>query len=161
MKDVMEKIENSIWMNCSSSSVRRASRQLGQLYGDAMGLTDLRGTQFTLLTQIRYLDEPTQKMLAQAMVMDLSALGHTLKPLIRDGLVELAPDEKDRRAKRVRLTPEGLARQTELVGQWQEAQRRFDAVLGAEKSAELRRTLAFVASEEFAKAYAAAGKKGD
>jgi hypothetical protein len=48
-----------------------------------------------------------------------------------------------------------------MVANWQEAQRRFDAVLGAEKSAELRRTLAFIASEDFAKAYAAAGKKGD
>jgi DNA-binding MarR family transcriptional regulator len=95
------------------------------------------------------------------MVMDLSALGHTLKPLIRDGLVELVPDETDRRARRVRLTAAGRARQAELVAIWQEAQRRFDKVLGAEKSAELRRTLAFISSEEFAKAYAAAGKKDD
>lgn len=159
MKDNMTKIEDSIWMHCSSSSVRRASRQLGQLYDDAMGLTDLRGTQFSLLTQIKYLSEPTQKTLAQAMVMDLSALGHTLKPLIRDGLLELVPDDKDRRAKRVRLTADGMARQAELVASWQEAQRRFDTVLGAEKSAELRRTLAFIASEEFAEAYTAAGEK--
>jgi DNA-binding MarR family transcriptional regulator len=160
-RNVMEKIEDGIWMRCSSSSVRRASRQLGQLYEDAMGLTDLRGTQFSLLTQIRYLEEPTQKALAQAMVMDLSALGHTLKPLIRDGLVELVPDETDRRAKRVRLTAAGSLRQAELVASWQEAQRRFDKVLGAEKSAELRRTLAFISSEEFVKAYAAAGETSD
>lgn len=153
--------KDSIWAHCSSSSVRRASRQLGQLYGDAMGLSDLRGTQFSLLTQIGYLKEPTQKELAQSMVMDLSALGHTLKPLIRDGLVEIIPDEKDRRAKRVRLTSAGSTRQAELVENWKEAQRRFDAVLGAEKSAELRRTLAFIASDEFAYAYEKAGKKGD
>ena len=161
MKGVMEKIEDSIWMRCSSSSVRRASRQLGQLYEDAMGLTDLRGTQFSLLSQINHLQEPTQKALAQAMVMDLSALGHTLKPLIREGLVELVADEKDRRAKRVRLTSLGRSRQAELVGRWREAQNRFDKVLGAEKSAELRRTLAFISSEEFAKAYAAGNDTGD
>ncbi|GEM_PF-405877 len=157
----MEKLEDSIWAHCSSSSVRRASRQLGQLYDDAMGLTDLRGTQFSLLTQIGYLQEPTQKELARAMVMDLSALGHTLKPLIRDDLVELVPDENDRRAKRVRLTATGSAKQAELVANWREAQRRFDAVLGAERSAELRRTLSFIASEDFAKAYEAAGKTAD
>jgi DNA-binding MarR family transcriptional regulator len=157
----MEKLEDSIWAHCSSSSVRRASRQLGQLYDDAMGLSDLRGTQFSLISQIAYLQEPTQKELAKAMVMDLSALGHTLKPLIRDDLVELVPDEKDRRAKRVRLTPYGRARQAEMVVNWREAQRRFDAVLGTEKSAELRRTLAFIASEDFAEAFAAAGRKGD
>jgi DNA-binding MarR family transcriptional regulator len=161
MMEAMETIKNDIWMHCSSSSVRRASRQLTQLYADAMGFTDLRGTQFSLLTQISFLREPTQKALAQAMVMDLSALGHTLKPLIRDGLVELVPDDKDRRAKRVRLTLAGSQLQAELVASWKEAQRRFDAVLGAEKSAELRRTMAFLASEEFAKAYAAADGKGD
>ncbi len=160
MIEAMDKLENSIWAHCSSSSVRRASRQLGQLYDDAMGLSDLRGTQFSLLTQISYLQEATQKELAKAMVMDLSALGHTLKPLIRDELVELVPDEKDRRAKRVRLTAAGRAKQADLVKNWQEAQRRFETVLGAEKSAELRRTLAFIASEDFAKAYAAAGQKG-
>ncbi|AYD00531.1 MarR family winged helix-turn-helix transcriptional regulator [Neorhizobium sp. NCHU2750] len=151
-----KKIEDNIWFHCSNSSVRRAARQLRQLYGDAMGMTDLRGTQFSLLSQIRHLKEPTQKELAQVMIMDLSALGHTLKLLIRDGLVELVPDEKDRRARRVRLTPAGEQRQDELVAAWQNAQRRFDKVFGAERSEEFRRALAFIASDEFAAAYAAA-----
>lgn len=157
----MDRPEDNIWMHCSSSSVRRASRQLSQLYDDIIGGAGLRGTQFSLLTQILYGNEPTQKSLAEAMVMDLSALGHTLKPLIRDGLVELVPDEKDRRAKRVRLTDVGRDLQADLVEKWREAQSRFDAVLGIEKSEELRRTLAFISSAEFAQAFEKAGKTGD
>lgn len=156
----MDRQEEGIWLHCSSSSVRRASRQLSQLYDDIMNGAGLRGTQFSLLTQILYGNEPTQKALAEAMVMDLSALGHTLKPLIRDGLVELVPDEKDKRAKRVRLTVAGRSAQAELVGKWRDAQRRFDAVLGIEKSEELRKTLAFIASAEFAEAFENGGGSG-
>jgi DNA-binding MarR family transcriptional regulator len=145
--------EDGIWLHCSNSAVRRASRHLGQLYEDAMGDTGLKGTQFSLMSQIARSNEPTLKNLAEAMVMDLSALGHTLKPLIRDGLVELVADAQDRRAKRVRLTETGAARQRDLTARWQIAQDRFDKAFGKEKSEELRRTLAFISSGEFAKVF--------
>ncbi|MEN3146471.1 MarR family winged helix-turn-helix transcriptional regulator [Neorhizobium sp. IRAMC:178] len=152
-QDKQGQIEDGIWLHCSNSAVRRASRQLGQLYEDAMGDTGLKGTQFSLMSQIAGSDEPTLKNLADAMVMDLSALGHTLKPLIRDGLVELVPDAQDRRAKRVRLTDTGAATQLDLTTRWQVAQDRFDKAFGKDKSEELRRTLAFISSGEFAKAF--------
>ncbi|CDZ27661.1 MarR family winged helix-turn-helix transcriptional regulator [Neorhizobium galegae] len=152
-QDKQGQTEDGIWLHCSNSAVRRASRHLGQLYEDAMGDTSLRGTQFSLMSQIARSNEPTLKNLAEAMVMDLSALGHTLKPLIRDGLVELVPDAQDRRAKRVRLTDMGAATQRDLTARWQIAQDRFDKAFGKEKSEELRRTLAFISSDEFAKAF--------
>jgi len=152
-----DKPTDSLWLHCSNTAVRRASRQLNQLYEDAMGDTGLKGTQFSLLSQIGYSNEPSLKVLAETMVMDLSALGHTLKPLIRDGLVELFPDTKDKRVKRVRLTDAGAAAQHDLVARWRVAQDRFDAAFGKEKSDELRRTLAFISSPEFAKAF---GNKG-
>ncbi|MCJ9754407.1 MarR family winged helix-turn-helix transcriptional regulator [Neorhizobium sp. BETTINA12A] len=145
--------EDGVWLHCSNTAVRRASRHLGQLYEDAMGDTGLKGTQFSLISQIAGSNQPTLKNLAEAMVMDLSALGHTLKPLIRDGLVELVPDPQDRRAKRVRLTETGAAIQRDLTVRWQTAQDRFDKAFGKEKSEELRRTLAFISSDEFAKAF--------
>jgi DNA-binding MarR family transcriptional regulator len=157
MKDDMvqddETVEDGVWLYCNNSAVRRAARQLGQLYDEAMGKTGLKGTQFSLMTQIGGSDEPTVKALAGAMVMDLSALGHTLKPLIRDGLVELVPDQKDRRAKRVRLTAEGVLRQQEMMALWQQAQDRFDASFGRERAEELRRTLAFLSSPAFAESF--------
>ncbi|MCJ9674108.1 MULTISPECIES: MarR family winged helix-turn-helix transcriptional regulator [unclassified Neorhizobium] len=145
--------EDGVWLHCSNTAVRRASRHLGQLYEDAMGDTGLKGTQFSLISQIAGSNQPTLKNLAEAMVMDLSALGHTLKPLIRDGLVELVPDPQDRRAKRVRLTETGAATQRDFTARWQIAQDRFDKAFGKEKSEELRRALAFISSGEFAKAF--------
>jgi DNA-binding MarR family transcriptional regulator len=150
----MEEQQNGIWMHCTNSAIRRASRQLGQLYDAAMGDTGLKGTQFSLMSQIGLDGAPTLKALAETMVMDLSALGHTLKPLIRDGMVELVPDPRDRRVKRVRLTEMGAAKQADMLARWQVAQARFDQIFGAEKSLEIRKTLAVISSPEFADAFA-------
>jgi len=144
---------DAIWMYCTNSAIRRAARQVGQLYEDAMGDTGLKGTQFSLLSQIRYDGQPSMKALAETMRMDLSALGHTVKPLIRDGFVEMTTDPDDRRVKRVRLTKLGEAKQEELVAKWRVAQARFDRVFGTEKSAEIREVLAFISSPEFAEAF--------
>ncbi len=148
-----EKHETGTWSECSGAAVRRASRQLGQLYDDVLAPSGLRTTQFSLLTQILVGETPPLKSLAEAMVMDLSALGHTLKPLIRDGLVELVPDAKDRRVKRVRLTGQGQRKRDEAHSLWEQAQARFDAAFGAEQSAALRRAMAVIATPEFAQAF--------
>jgi DNA-binding MarR family transcriptional regulator len=146
------------WDFCTNAAIRRASRRVGQLYDDAIAPSGLRTTQYTLLAQIRLLGEPTLRQLANALVMDLSALGHTLKPLERDGYVTLVPDEKDRRARRARLTPKGLARLAEATALWHKAQSRFDAEFGAKKSAALRRALDLISSDEFAEKFTAASQ---
>ena len=140
-------------MHCSNTAIRRASRQLGQLYDDCMEGTGLKGTQFSLLSQIAASGEPALKQLAEAMVMDLSALGHTLKPLIRDGYVELVPDAEDRRVKRARLTELGQRTRAALLENWRDAQDRFDRVFGKEPSADIRKALALISSPEFAAAF--------
>ncbi|TIV10366.1 MAG: winged helix-turn-helix transcriptional regulator [Mesorhizobium sp.] len=123
----------------------RAARSLGRFYDDALGPTGLKSTQFGLLFQIRVSDEPAMGAIAEALIMDLSALGHTLKPLIRDGYVETFPDKDDRRVKRVRLTPRGQAKLDEALKLWSVAQRQFEEKLGAEQAAKLRAALDVVA----------------
>ncbi|TGR74538.1 MarR family transcriptional regulator, partial [Mesorhizobium sp. M2D.F.Ca.ET.223.01.1.1] len=77
--------------------------------------------------------------------LPISALGHTLKPLIRDGYVETFPDKDDRRVKRVRLTPRGQAKLDEALKLWSVAQRQFEDKVGAEQAAKLRAALDAVA----------------
>lgn len=154
---MMSKVEDGIWMHCSNTAIRRAARQLGQLYDDCMEGTGLKGTQFSLLSQIAASGEPALKQLAEAMVMDLSALGHTLKPLIRDGYVELVPDAEDRRVKRARLTAMGRKTQQDLIANWRDAQSRFDHAFGKEQSEDIRKALAFMSSPDFAKAFRTGG----
>lgn len=141
------------WAVCSNSALRRATRQLGQLYEDVFAPSGLRGTQFSLMTQIHMNGGPSLKFLADGLVMDLSALGHTLKPLIRDGLVKLEPDAKDKRVKRAMLTPAGIAKWEEGNRLWAEARDRFENAFGAEAAAELRNTLNRISSAEFAESF--------
>jgi DNA-binding MarR family transcriptional regulator len=150
---MMAKADDRIWMHCSNTAIRRAARRLGQLYDDCMEGTGLKGTQFSLLSQIAASGEPALKQFAEAMVMDLSALGHTLKPLIRDGYVELVPDAEDRRVKRARLTALGVKTQKALLANWRDAQSRFDEAFGKERSEDIRNALAVISSAEFAAAF--------
>ena len=138
---------------CKHIVIRKATRQLGLLFDGIMTSTDLKATQCGLLMQIEAMRMPTMKDLAKTLVMDLSALGHTLKPLIRDGYVVLVPDKDDRRSKRVDLTDGGIGKVAEIKQLWREATVRFETALGIERAQALRATLSIVASDEFGQAF--------
>ncbi len=137
---------------CSNGAIRRAARRMGQIYDDAFAPAGLKGTQYSLLSQIFRLQGPTMRGLAQELVMDLSALGHTLKPLERDGYVELTVDATDRRCRRVNLTENGVRKYQEARKIWERIRSAFDDVYGVEEAAQLRATLDYVASAKFAAA---------
>ena len=139
--------------DCNNSMRRRASRMLGQLYDDALSPSGLKATQHGLLAQILMMDDPTLRELAEEIVMDLSALGHTLKPLIRDGYVALVPDKKDGRVKHATLTKAGKRKLEQTIKLWSEAQRRFEAVFGEKRAASLRDILEELSSETFRQSY--------
>jgi DNA-binding MarR family transcriptional regulator len=84
--------------------------------------------------------------LATVLIMDLSALGHTLKPLIRDGYVETVADKDDRRIRRVRLTKSGEKKLAEAMKLWKVAQQRLEERIGAEKAERLRAALDEIAN---------------
>lgn len=138
---------------CTYAALRRATRRLGQIYDEAVAGSGLKSTQVSLLYQIRRLEQPTVRQLANELVMDLSALGHTLKPLERDGLVDLHTDTRDRRAKRVHLTAQGEANLDLALSLWRAVHRRSEEILGAQKAAELREMLDWMASQPFAQRF--------
>ncbi len=143
---------------CSSSELRKATRRLSQLFDDVLEPSALKATQHSLLTQIATRRAPTMKALAGALLMDLSALGHALKLLERDGFVALVRDERDRRSKRVTLTQAGETKLRETTELWRVAQTRFEAAFGARKAAKLHRALDLLASDAFVEAFATATK---
>ena len=134
---------------CNNAALRRAARKLGQFYDDVLAPSGLKATQQGLLYQIHIGNEPAMGAIATALIMDLSALGHTLKPLIRDGYVETFADPDDRRIKRVRLTPQGLAKLDEAMKLWKTAQGRFEEVVGKDQSERLRVALDDIAALDF------------
>ncbi|WP_192182831.1 MarR family winged helix-turn-helix transcriptional regulator [Mesorhizobium amorphae] len=134
---------------CNNATLRRAGRKLGRFYDDVLAPSGLKGTQYGLLYQIHIGSEPAMGAIAEALIMDLSALGHTLKPLIRDGYVETFADKDDRRVKRVRLTPQGGLKLDEATKLWTIAQQRFEAMLGKDQAAKLRAALDEIATLDF------------
>lgn len=142
----MMEAEQAGFSRCNNATLRRTARRLGRFYDDALAPSGLKGTQFGLLFQISVGSEPAMGAIAEALIMDLSALGHTLKPLVRDGYVETFPDKDDRRIKRVKLTPSGQAKLDEAIRLWSLAQRQFEDRIGAERAAKLRAMLDEVAA---------------
>lgn len=126
---------------CNYATLRRAARKLGQFYDDIVAPSGIKATQQGLLYQIHATGEPTMGEIASAMIMDLSALGHTLKPLMRDGYVETVTDKNDRRIRRVRLTKAGEKKLAEAMKLWKVAQQRLEDRIGAAKAQKLRAAL--------------------
>jgi DNA-binding MarR family transcriptional regulator len=88
--------------------------------------------------------------------MDLSALGHTLKPLIRDGFVRTSPDPSDRRAQ-LHLTKKGEARREEAGVLWRDAQGRVDDFFGKDDAAAMRGMMNRISSSEFEDSFLGGG----
>jgi DNA-binding MarR family transcriptional regulator len=93
---------------CTETSLRRAARRLGRLYDEAVAPSGINATQAGLLAQIagdRRPEGPTLQDLAERLGIQISALTHALRPLVRDGLVEVRQDAHDKRTKHGVLTP--------------------------------------------------------
>jgi DNA-binding MarR family transcriptional regulator len=134
---------------CHCTTLRKASRHLSQLYDDALVDSGLKTTQRSILSQIARSEPTTVRRLADAMVMDASALAHNLKPLERDGLIAIGVDPKDRRSRRIILTDLGHSKLRESEAAWAAAQRGFEAAFGKVASRSLREALVYLVSEEF------------
>ncbi|MER8865556.1 MarR family winged helix-turn-helix transcriptional regulator [Mesorhizobium sp. M0751] len=149
---------------CTNSSLRRAARRLGQLYDEALVPTGLTSTQTLLLGQIDGLgaiygeDGPTLQVLAGRLAIQISALTHALRPLVRNGLVEVRQDVHDRRTKHAVLTPLGKTRYQQAFVVWVEANQRVEAILGTAAAEKLRSLADDVASQDFLDAYVSGAK---
>ena len=131
---------------CFVGAARKASRRLTQFYDDALEPCGLRSTQYSILSELtRFAVPPTLAELASALVSDRSAVGHNLRPLIRDGYLALEPGAEDRRERRIVLTPQGQSKHREARDLWQAAQNEFLAVYGKDHSKSLRAALLDIA----------------
>jgi DNA-binding MarR family transcriptional regulator len=135
---------------CNVTAIRRASRRVTQFYDSALEPSGLRCTQLAILTRLARKESAplTMRELAEALVLDRSALGHNLRPLLRDGFIVLRESPRDRRRSHVVLTPLGRAKTRAATKLWQGAQDRFEAGIGVAKSARIRKLMAYVADAE-------------
>ena len=143
---------------CTVTPLRLAARRLEQLYDEALAPLGLKATQLALIAGIHRLtgadqQGPTLQDLAAHLAIQLSALTHALRPLVRDGIVELRQDAQDRRTKHSVLTSLGKTRLSEGIVRWAATNDQVGVVLGSASAATLRALADQVASDAFLIAY--------
>lgn len=117
---------------CAVFNLRKAARAVTQRYEEIMKPSGLLPTQFTLLMAICALGPVTISRLAEALLMDRTTLTRNLKPLERDGLLEVMPG-KDQRSREARLTEQGRRQLEQALPLWRQAQNRMRRAFGAKR----------------------------
>ncbi len=124
-------------LGCTCMRVRRANRQITQLYDRHLAPTGLTSSQFGLLARLQGASLQGKAtlpigMLAELHGMDPTTLTRNLKLLLAAKLVRDGRDETDRRVRTVSLTDAGRKRLLQAAPAWRKAQREVEAALGTE-----------------------------
>jgi DNA-binding MarR family transcriptional regulator len=106
---------------CINANLRKTSRAITQLYDEFLQPSGLLGTQFRLLGAVASNDPIALAPLAEELTLDPTTLARNLKPLERDGLVEISVGE-DRRTRMVTITEKGQESLLKAFPLWEEAQ---------------------------------------
>tara|TARA_R110002124_G_scaffold114535_41_gene269609 strand:+ start:19301 stop:19801 length:501 start_codon:yes stop_codon:yes gene_type:complete len=158
----VDSVEPFDLMNCTHTAMRQAARQLTQVYDEAIAPSGLTSAQAMLVARLDELGGapggtgPSLQALAKRLSIQISALTHALRPLVRDGVLELHADGKDGRIKRAVLTEQGMKQTRQMYELWVGVTQRMDNALGEGAGAQLRALATTIASPEFL-----AAMKGD
>lgn len=116
---------------CLCLHAQRAARVVARRFDEALRPLGLKSGQFSLLMSLNRPHPPTLGSVSELLAMDRTTLTANLKPLERDGLIEVRPDEKDRRARRLVLTEKGQSLLVSAVPVWTRTHRAIESALAA------------------------------
>jgi DNA-binding MarR family transcriptional regulator len=125
---------------CNNLALRQAARHVSQIYDRRMAAVGLRGTQYSILSKLGRGGPLPIGKLAEALVMERTALTRAIGPLQRDGFVNVG-DGPNGRTRSVMLTPAGEAKFKAAQAQWRKAQKEFETAFGPGNAETLRATL--------------------
>jgi len=118
---------------CMNLSYRKASRVISQIYDRELADCGIKCTQFSILRATFFRKHTSNAELQEILVLNQTTLTRGLKPLIRDGLIQVEPGE-DRRQKILSLTSKGEDLFCQAEKKWQRAQKYIRSKLGQEKT---------------------------
>ncbi len=130
---------------CLCLAAQRAARVLARRFDAALKPLGLTNGQFSLMVALNQPEPPPIGRLAPFLAMDPSTLTAAVKPLARRGLLSVEPDPADRRSRRLRITPAGVALMREAVIVWRGAHAAVEAALESGAAESLRAGLAQIA----------------
>lgn len=134
----MEDFESDVRCNCEA--LKRASRRVSLIYDRELASFGLTSGQYAILDKIGRAEasDLTIGELAKILVMDRTALSHTLRPLERDGFLVMKEGAADKRQKNLRLTNLGRERMQAASAGWDRAQSAIDGSIGEENARAMR-----------------------
>lgn len=127
--------------NCLCLAAQRAARRLARRFDRAFAPVGLTNGQFSLMMALSAPQAPTVGKLASFLAVDRTTLTAALKSLERRGLVTVAADEKDRRARRLSLTDSGRETLAAAIPIWRSAHDALEKELAQGDAEALRMTL--------------------
>jgi DNA-binding MarR family transcriptional regulator len=133
--------------HCLCLKAQRAARGLARRFDGAFRPFGLTNGQFSLMMALNRPLPPTIGRLAPFLAMDRTSLTAMLKPLERRGLLRIEPDAKDRRARRVAITAEGVALLERALPVWRDQHAALDAEITLERGTRLRMDLVALVAE--------------
>jgi DNA-binding MarR family transcriptional regulator len=116
-----EQVDFLATRQCVCTAARRRSRDLTRAFEKAMRGSGVRGTQFTLLATLIQTGPIATTRLADFQGLERTTLTRNLRPLIRDGLVQI-DEAEDRRVRKVAITPAGEEAARRAFPFWKKAQ---------------------------------------
>jgi len=107
--------------HCLCLHAQRAARALARRFDEALRPAGLTNGQFSLLMSLNRPEPPNMSSVASLLAMDRTTLTAALKPLEREGLVEISADPNDKRTKRLILTKVGRKKLAAALPLWTQA----------------------------------------
>ena len=123
---------------CLCLHIQRAARALARRFDEALRPLGLTNGQFSLMMSLNRPEPPSIGSVAALLAMDRTTLTAALKPLERRGLVEVTPDQGDRRSRRLTLTPAGRTLLASAVPIWHSTHVALEDLLGRSDPDRLR-----------------------
>lgn len=124
--------------HCMCLHLQRAARAVARRFDEALRPFGLTNGQFSTLMSLNRPQPPTIGDVASVLAMDRTSLTAMLKPLQRRGLVEVVPDQGDRRSRRLVLQPAGRALLAAALPAWTATEAEVEDLLMQASADEMR-----------------------
>ena len=132
--------------NCNCFAIRKAARHVTQAFDATLAPSGIRVTQFMILMALDRESGLSVNELAETMVMNRTTMGKNLRPLERDGLLEIRISKIDRRSRDILLTRKGRSLLERAYPLWRNAHDSFQNAHGMKFAESLRSMLAEVSA---------------
>jgi DNA-binding MarR family transcriptional regulator len=126
---------------CLCFAAQRAARELARRFDRAFADLGITNGQFSMMTTMGGMGRPKLGELARFMGMDHATVTAAVRKLERNGLVTVTQDGKDRRARRVSLTDEGILTVERAVLVWRIEHMKMTLEFGDDTVPEVRAQL--------------------